>query len=469
MRIFIVDDEEISCRGLKGMLGRIAESEGAEIYLFTDSEKALTEALRLRPEIIFLDIVMPKIDGVEFITLIRRSYDPAIVIISGNDDYSYVRQCFKQNVKDYLLKPIEFDELKAVFLRIKGDIFENAEKTEKYGGAEKYPYVFKAVIKGAEPSDDMRDLLLYSLDGKNRSVNAEIYRERNRETHFRFHLKDAADYEYAAADFEKFFNACTKKLGFTVKAAYSECYPAADENAADSELNDIMEGRIYSEVSCCYSPESRVVREGGNDFVFLAELKALPEVCGLEEISEYKRFAAEWFTSPKLSKLPYSTVKGEYTAYLDRLIESQPPDELEIRAFDEFNTIDETVFEIRRVTDGIYHYFAEQRRNDSDVARQAIKYISENYGKDITLATASNYFDLSYSYFSRMFKENIGVSFSQYLLKVRMEEARKMLLFSDAKIGDIAKRVGYNDENAQNFTRAFKNYFGKPPKDYKNQ
>lgn len=451
------------------MLGRIAESVGSEIYLFTDSENALTDALRLRPEVIFLDIVMPKIDGVEFITLIRRHYDPAIVIISGNDDYSYVRQCFKQNVKDYLLKPIEFDELRAVFLRIKGELFETADTAAEPAVTEKYPYMFKAVIKGAEPDEGMCALLFSALEDKKQRVKTEISREKNRETHFRFFLKTAADYAYAAAEFEKFFRVCAEGFGVTVKAAYSECCGAEDESAADRELAALMAGRIYSEVSGCYSSKNRIVREGGSDFMFLSELKALPEVCGFEEISEYKRFAAEWFTAPKLSKLAYATVKKEYTAYLDRLIASQPPDELEIRAFDGFNTIDEIVFEIRRVTDGIYHYFAEQRRSDSDVAGQAVKYIAENYGKDITLATASNYFDLSYSYFSRMFKENIGVSFSQYLLKVRMEEARKMLLFSDAKIGDIAKRVGYNDENVQNFTRAFKNYFGKPPKDYKNQ
>ena len=112
MRIFIVDDEEIACFGLRGMIGRIFTDNENEIYAFTSSVKALSEAERLRPDLIFLDITMPEMDGITFTEMVKKIYSPEIIVISGNDDYNFVRQCFKMNVGDYLLKPIEFDELK---------------------------------------------------------------------------------------------------------------------------------------------------------------------------------------------------------------------------------------------------------------------------------------------------------------------------------------------------------------------
>lgn len=96
------------------------------------------------------------------------------------------------------------------------------------------------------------------------------------------------------------------------------------------------------------------------------------------------------------------------------------------------------------------------------------EYIYCNYQNDLSLAYVSNIFNINYSYLSRIFKAHCGTTFSQYLLKIRMEKA--MLILENnphIKIFEVARQVGYNDYNVQNFTRAFKNYFGKSPKYYK--
>ena len=261
MKIFIVDDEEISCRGIRSMVDRGFGKNKNEVYTYTDAPEALTSAEILRPEVIILDIVMPEINGIQFIEKIEEIYSPKIVVISGNDDYDYVRKSFKFKVSDYLLKPVEFSEIKSVLEEI--------------------------AVSEAD------------LDG--------------------------------------------------------EPIKPSDENG----------------------------------------------------------FSANIFT-------------------------------------DDTDT-------------------AEANIREKKIVEAVREYIRCNYQNDLSLAYVSNIFNINYSYLSRIFKAYCGITFSQYLFKIRMEKAMQILEKNpQIKILDVAKQVGYTDYNIQNFTRAFKNYFGKSPKYYKN-
>lgn len=94
-------------------------------------------------------------------------------------------------------------------------------------------------------------------------------------------------------------------------------------------------------------------------------------------------------------------------------------------------------------------------------------FVEANYHRDINLASAANHVCMNYSYFSKLFKDETGMTFSSYLLKTRMEAARKLLMDPEKKIQDVAREVGYGLDNTQNFTRAFKNYFGSSPTSFR--
>ncbi|MDG0809843.1 helix-turn-helix domain-containing protein [Cohnella rhizosphaerae] len=89
----------------------------------------------------------------------------------------------------------------------------------------------------------------------------------------------------------------------------------------------------------------------------------------------------------------------------------------------------------------------------------------EHFNRDIQLAEMANRVSMNYSYFSRLFKERTGLTFTAYLIKVRMEEARKLLQDPTLRINEVSDRVGYG--NLYHFSRAFKNYFGMSPKEYR--
>lgn len=93
-------------------------------------------------------------------------------------------------------------------------------------------------------------------------------------------------------------------------------------------------------------------------------------------------------------------------------------------------------------------------------------YIEENY-KEATLELAAERVNLSSTYLSKIFKEKSGVGFMEYLLKVRMENACKMLENIHFKTYDIAYYIGY--DNPKNFSRAFKAYYNISPTEYRNK
>ncbi len=472
MRIFIVDDEQIACFGLKGMICRILSNEENEINTYTSSVEALEQAASLRPDVIFLDITMPGIDGITFTEKIKQIYSPDIIIISGNDDYNYVRQCFKLNVKDYLLKPIEFDELEKIISKIKKESGTETPKTNIENNATELPFVFTAVVKGRDIKEEFKNRV---IDIKNHfSIEGEIqilsYNERYNDTIFKFYLSEKFDYYRCIREFERIFGLLANSSGAIFKGAYSSLYTVDKYEDARREMFALLQSRLYSDKSFCYSQQNKVIREENDNPEFFIKLSFLPFPLSPECEEDYSKFVAEWFVLQKLLRLPYKTIRRQYDAMIGRIINSSNLDEcLEIRNFREFNTLNEVIFEINRVVDGISKYYLENTQDDKNVIELAIKFINENYRKNITLATVSNYYNLNYSYFSRTFKDCMGISFSQYLLKTRMEKARELLINNpELKISDIATRVGYNGDNVQNFTRAFKNHFGKSPKNYKN-
>lgn len=96
-----------------------------------------------------------------------------------------------------------------------------------------------------------------------------------------------------------------------------------------------------------------------------------------------------------------------------------------------------------------------------ELVSSSIKYMNDNYERDISIADVAKYVFLSPSYFTRIFKEEIGISPMNYLLKIRVERAKELLDGSEMKVGDIAQMVGFS--NQQRFNEIFKKYTGITP------
>lgn len=92
---------------------------------------------------------------------------------------------------------------------------------------------------------------------------------------------------------------------------------------------------------------------------------------------------------------------------------------------------------------------------------RAAEFMKYNFYKGITATEAAKFVGIDRAYLSRLFSEYTAMSPAEYLLKLRMEEAERLLGKSNLRIGDISAALGYSDQFV--FSKAFSKYFGMPP------
>lgn len=112
MKILIADDEKASLLRLEKIVVKL-ESK-AEIIKASNGEKALELIEKNKPDVVFLDINMPRLTGLEVAHSIR-SYKPALVFVTAYDEHAI--EAFKLNALDYILKPFEEERVQEALKR----------------------------------------------------------------------------------------------------------------------------------------------------------------------------------------------------------------------------------------------------------------------------------------------------------------------------------------------------------------
>lgn len=106
--------------------------------------------------------------------------------------------------------------------------------------------------------------------------------------------------------------------------------------------------------------------------------------------------------------------------------------------------------------------------NEESIIEKAKEYIFSHYSEPISLALIAENAGISSSYLSQMFHKAVGESYIQFLTKVRMEQASKLLkAYPDEKISNICEKVGYM--GVKHFSYVFKQYFNMTPGEFQNK
>lgn len=111
IKIAVVDDEELIRRGLSYLLEE-AKRGYQVVGMFENGQKALDFLMNYDVDVIITDIRMPVMDGLSFLQKLQRlGKEYQVIILSGYDDFAYAQQAIRYGVKEYLLKPINKEEL----------------------------------------------------------------------------------------------------------------------------------------------------------------------------------------------------------------------------------------------------------------------------------------------------------------------------------------------------------------------
>ena len=110
-------------------------------------------------------------------------------------------------------------------------------------------------------------------------------------------------------------------------------------------------------------------------------------------------------------------------------------------------------------------YFSSNVDRKTKMIQTVKQYIDENYQNPLKLQDVADFMHFNSSYFSIIFKQQVGSTFSDYLLNVRINAAKKLLRSTDLNILDIAKHIGYSD--SKNFSKLFNRVVGVKPSEYR--
>ncbi|MMZ64416.1 HTH-type transcriptional regulator YesS [compost metagenome] len=133
---------------------------------------------------------------------------------------------------------------------------------------------------------------------------------------------------------------------------------------------------------------------------------------------------------------------------------------------EEFTRLSDVVGELRSTT-------LEQEAADSNACLKdsvhtidvALQYIRAHYTEDLSLERVASVVFLNPVYFSQLFKQKTGQGYKDYVISLRMEEAKNLLLQPQLKLADIAEKIGYHD--MRHFTQVFRRKCGMTPTEYR--
>jgi YesN/AraC family two-component response regulator len=107
----------------------------------------------------------------------------------------------------------------------------------------------------------------------------------------------------------------------------------------------------------------------------------------------------------------------------------------------------------------------EQRDSENPAITRARQFIAEHQAEELSLQRVAQAVNMSGYYFCKMFKRGTGLTFSHYLSRIRVEQAKSLLLDRNARISEIAFDIGFT--SITNFNRTFKELVGESPSEYR--
>ena len=117
-KLMIADDEPLIRRGIKQLID-LSSLQIGEIHEASTGEEALKVFEEFKPEIVLMDINMPKIDGLSVAKKIKSiNPDTKIVIITGYNYFDYAQTAIKIGVEDYILKPISKSDVSEIIVKL---------------------------------------------------------------------------------------------------------------------------------------------------------------------------------------------------------------------------------------------------------------------------------------------------------------------------------------------------------------
>ncbi|MEK3882228.1 response regulator transcription factor [Paenibacillus sp. PL2-23] len=515
-RVLLVDDEAFFRQGLKELIGW--ERCGFEVTGETDNgEDALHMIREDAPDLVVTDIRMPVMDGLELIQKAVQEYkiNTKFIIVSGYDEFKYAQQAVKYGVCDFLLKPIDEVTMEDTLMELRGKLEREAAEAQRQQSLRSHE-ILSSLIKGELSQEEAEGC--YDVLGLPRNVSLHYLFIEVNEPEVRFgeaRIDEALDVRSRLHEaMEEIMPGSPpvqtlqhrgrlgaviarlpehwsiERLARTLQSKLAQamlcpvCLYIGEPVQHLTELkqayvsaNEAMRFKLLEEKRYVFSyVELRGIEMNGmlmdnswfarlNESMEENDEKAIIEaVEGIFQQFRDGRFTPEAIRTSlhrcvsealaSLHRMKLDTdvmlYKSAILTWYDRNVTSTTLKEL----FAQF------VLECSRLA-------AEQRKDFAKGGVQKVKsYIDANYASNISLKSIASRFYMNPVYLGQLFKKTYGTYFNDYVLHLRVNEAKRLLRTTDLRVYEVADQIGFN--NVEYFVSQFEKLEGMTPTEYRN-
>jgi len=520
-KVLIVDDEPIVKIALRSIIAW--EQHGFEICsTASNGKEALNLTMKYKPDIIITDLVMPEMNGIELIQALKeKNYECEIIVISNHEDFQYVRSALVMGVLDYILKISISEEVLLIQLN---------KAAEKLNAKHQLKTMQEALNENQELYNKRRKQTAFKDFLTNEdSISLDKYDELQTDTNefpalfcylsFEKYIQNDTKslsvnlIENTLLEFlphsEKedilFIsnynillllpireleakNLVWKQWLMSLPAHFELCMSVSpviiyDDNVKDYahckkiylQTGSILELSFYEELTVISASEYKPAHYLST--LYYKDLSNLIAKNQYVHLDKSLDFIDSIICKCQKAHVYPELIKMYFVKTIEFLFFISGSQSLEIHDF-----LSETLENIRfctNVPDLQAHIRLSlqailQPVNDDSLKgshykeeiNRALKYISQNYMHKISLAALSEHVNLSSSYFCRIFKEDLGISATNYINQLRMQKAKELMEKDNISIKEISLCVGIDDQLY--FSRLFKKHFGITPSDYRN-
>lgn len=519
-RLMIADDEETIRNGMAHSLPW--QELGFEVVALCENGQQVLDRLEeYRPDVVLSDIRMPILDGVGLMKRLNRDHpEIKIVILSGYSDFEYLNESIKNHVAEYLLKPTDIDEFEDTFRRLKNTLdrerLHSAEIDESV--QQHFQCWLRAMLHGTAAAHDterfmpmLREkgidldnlvVVLFTLNGHGGDDNGDraalweriasaaatvqpealhclLLLENDRQMIALYSSEEEIQAQQITAEVQAVQNTVKEQLRETLSAGISNLCTEPD-----------MLPQAYEQANCC-------ARQGA----FMGQ-GSVVQFCqlGSDHPKELPYFNFELIEKATLAQ-DYDAVRAEldrvFAGYDSPMLNYQYLDQLclsllfhislwglryGVRMEDVLRTLGTTftdIFEcdtaeskrtfVLAILFGFQKELGERREQGhiaNSVAMRVRDYVDREFcSNTISLESVAANVHKTPAYVSRVFKNELGCNFSDYLTEKRMKLAAELLNDPDARVYTVAEQCGYADTS--NFIRVFKRSYGISPAEYR--
>ncbi|MBS4192093.1 response regulator [Bacillus sp. FJAT-49705] len=522
LKVLVVDDEVLERKALTKIINGFSE-DVIVIGEAPNGRLAIEMTLKDRPDIIFMDIKMPGIDGVQAVKEIKK-IDSSIrfIMVSAFNTFEYAKLVMQQGVKEYILKPSRKQDILESLQRVSVEIREERKRiNEEQSLRENLDRAVSIAGKEWVNTLLMNQVKDITFDEWSELLGVEI-------TYgymMLFSLQEVARSEHFINDKKTWYSWLKDALKLVVKKYELMVGPIIDTQVPVLFLCRKTTEKVHFKTNAI-----NIIEDMNHLFQkesFHAELRVGVGLPYTHACEQYKSYHEAQSALQQLIKMPnqkflfgnhergseissstnvlevekhllgavrqgdvnqVSVIFEQFVRQLSANQQKSPKmfsksfDELFILVsrmlhdlgigYEQTPTINQSedlnIFYEKGKTYllSVVHHVQDWRNNHAKgMLQKAKEFIEKNYAESINLELVAEYVELSPFYFSKLFKDRFGITFIDYLTEVRMNQAKMEMLDDGKSLKEICYSVGYKDPNY--FSRVFKKHTGLSPSEFR--